>query len=187
MTYDELAKRDPRGARAAPTKPFGVNLRADQPDVDDRIDLLVREGVQVASFAQAPGERLVKQLQGRGRRRDADGRRAPPRREGRGVGRRRGDRPGRRGRRPHRHGADLAAAAAGRRRRRHPGARRRRLLRRSRPRRRARVRRGRRRDGHALPAHHGEHRARRGQGGLPRDAGHRHGRDQARSTATRSG
>jgi NAD(P)H-dependent flavin oxidoreductase YrpB (nitropropane dioxygenase family) len=47
-------------------EPFGVNLRADQADVDGRIDLLVREGVRVASFAQAPGERLVKRLRDAG-------------------------------------------------------------------------------------------------------------------------
>lgn len=65
MTFEELAKavhevRDRTG------KPFGVNLRSDQPDVDDRIALLVREGVKVASFAQAPGERLVKTLKDAG-------------------------------------------------------------------------------------------------------------------------
>ncbi|MGZ4711660.1 MAG: NAD(P)H-dependent flavin oxidoreductase [Acidimicrobiia bacterium] len=43
-------------------RPFGVNLRSDQPDVDRRIDLMVATGVKVASFAQAPGERLVKTL-----------------------------------------------------------------------------------------------------------------------------
>lgn len=47
-------------------KPFGVNLRSDQPDIDDRIALMVREGVKVASFAQAPGERLVKSLKDQG-------------------------------------------------------------------------------------------------------------------------
>lgn len=39
-------------------KPFGVNLRADQADVMARGRLLVREGVKVASFAQAPGKKL---------------------------------------------------------------------------------------------------------------------------------
>ena len=34
--------------------PFGVNLRADAADIDDRIELLIDEGVRVASFAQAP-------------------------------------------------------------------------------------------------------------------------------------
>ena len=42
--------------------PFGVNLRSDQPDVGDRIDLLIRERVKVASFAMAPGEALIKRL-----------------------------------------------------------------------------------------------------------------------------
>jgi len=46
--------------------PFGVNLRSDQPDVDRRIDLMVATGVKVASFAQAPGERLVKTLKDQG-------------------------------------------------------------------------------------------------------------------------
>lgn len=46
--------------------PFGVNLRSDQPDIDRRIDLMVATGVKVASFAQAPGERLVKSLKDQG-------------------------------------------------------------------------------------------------------------------------
>jgi NAD(P)H-dependent flavin oxidoreductase YrpB (nitropropane dioxygenase family) len=43
-------------------KPFGVNLRADQPDIVDRCDLLVKERVRVASFAMAPRRELVKRL-----------------------------------------------------------------------------------------------------------------------------
>jgi NAD(P)H-dependent flavin oxidoreductase YrpB (nitropropane dioxygenase family) len=43
-------------------KPFGVNLRADATDVDDRVKLLIDEGVKVASFAQAPKERLITKL-----------------------------------------------------------------------------------------------------------------------------
>jgi NAD(P)H-dependent flavin oxidoreductase YrpB (nitropropane dioxygenase family) len=61
MTYDELAKAI-HEVQERTDKPFGVNLRSDQPDVDDRIKLIAREGVRVASFAQAPGERLVKML-----------------------------------------------------------------------------------------------------------------------------
>jgi NAD(P)H-dependent flavin oxidoreductase YrpB (nitropropane dioxygenase family) len=54
MTYDELvaavsAVKDRTGA------PFGVNMRANQPDINRRIDLVIREGVKVASFALAPG------------------------------------------------------------------------------------------------------------------------------------
>ena len=43
--------------------PFGVNMRADQPDVGDRVDLLIREGVRVASFAMAPKQDLIERLQ----------------------------------------------------------------------------------------------------------------------------
>lgn len=46
--------------------PFGVNLRADQPDIDERIDLLVREGVKVASFAQAPSRDTIARLKDAG-------------------------------------------------------------------------------------------------------------------------
>jgi NAD(P)H-dependent flavin oxidoreductase YrpB (nitropropane dioxygenase family) len=43
-------------------RPFGVNLRSDHAQVDRFVDLLVREHVKVASFAQAPNERLIKRL-----------------------------------------------------------------------------------------------------------------------------
>lgn len=46
--------------------PFGVNLRSDQPDVQARIELMIRHGVRVASFAQAPGKELIKRLKGEG-------------------------------------------------------------------------------------------------------------------------
>jgi NAD(P)H-dependent flavin oxidoreductase YrpB (nitropropane dioxygenase family) len=65
MTYDELAKAI-HEVQERTDNPFGVNLRSDQPDVDDRIALIAREGVRVASFAQAPGERLVKMLKDEG-------------------------------------------------------------------------------------------------------------------------
>ncbi|MBW2225014.1 MAG: nitronate monooxygenase [Deltaproteobacteria bacterium] len=47
-------------------KPFGVNMRADQSDVMKRVELLVREKIKVASFAQAPGERVIKTLKDAG-------------------------------------------------------------------------------------------------------------------------
>ena len=47
-------------------KPFGVNLRTDQPDIGDRIDLLIREQVKVASFAQAPSRDIVAKLKDAG-------------------------------------------------------------------------------------------------------------------------
>ena len=65
MTIDELAKAI-HEVKDRTDNPFGVNLRSDQPDIDERIALMVREGVRVASFAQAPGERLVKTLKDAG-------------------------------------------------------------------------------------------------------------------------
>jgi NAD(P)H-dependent flavin oxidoreductase YrpB (nitropropane dioxygenase family) len=41
---------------------FGVNLRADAVDINDRVKLLINEGVKVASFAQAPREDLIEVL-----------------------------------------------------------------------------------------------------------------------------
>lgn len=43
-------------------RPFGVNLRADHPDVVEMIDLLVKADVRVASFAMAPKQDLIKRL-----------------------------------------------------------------------------------------------------------------------------
>jgi NAD(P)H-dependent flavin oxidoreductase YrpB (nitropropane dioxygenase family) len=65
MTFEQL-----RGAIAEvkqrTDRPFGVNLRSDHADVDRLVDLLVRERVRVASFARAPGERLVARLRDAG-------------------------------------------------------------------------------------------------------------------------
>jgi NAD(P)H-dependent flavin oxidoreductase YrpB (nitropropane dioxygenase family) len=61
MTYAELetAIVDTRKRTSAP---FGVNLRADAPDAAARVDLLIREGVKVASFALAPKPELIARL-----------------------------------------------------------------------------------------------------------------------------
>lgn len=48
--------------RSRTDRPFGVNLRADAHDIDDRVALLVDRGVRVASFAQAPKEALISRL-----------------------------------------------------------------------------------------------------------------------------
>jgi NAD(P)H-dependent flavin oxidoreductase YrpB (nitropropane dioxygenase family) len=58
LSYTELAEAI-EAVRSRTGKPFGVNLRADQPDVTDRIDLLARTGVRVASFALAPKQELI--------------------------------------------------------------------------------------------------------------------------------
>lgn len=65
MTTEELASaigavKDRTGA------PFGVNLRADAGDAADRVALLIREGVKVASFALAPSQELIGRLKDAG-------------------------------------------------------------------------------------------------------------------------
>jgi NAD(P)H-dependent flavin oxidoreductase YrpB (nitropropane dioxygenase family) len=65
MDLDQL-QRSVREVNQATDRPFGVNLRADAPDAGDRIDLLVREGVKVASFALAPKPDLIRRLQDEG-------------------------------------------------------------------------------------------------------------------------
>lgn len=65
MTYAELEKAI-RDVRERTDRPFGVNLRTDQADIDDRVALLVREKVRVASFAQAPRKEIVQRLKDAG-------------------------------------------------------------------------------------------------------------------------
>src|SRR4051794_33476394 len=61
MSLDEL-RRAVKEVGERTDAPFGVNMRADQADVVERVDLLVREGVRVASFAMAPKHDLIKRL-----------------------------------------------------------------------------------------------------------------------------
>src|SRR6478672_2235331 len=65
MTYDQLEAAI-REVKARTDRPFGVNLRADAEDAGERVDLLVREKVQVASFALAPNEHQIKTLKDAG-------------------------------------------------------------------------------------------------------------------------
>jgi len=58
MTYDELVAAI-ADVRARTDKPFGINMRTDVADVGDRVDLMIENGVRVASFAQAPNPALV--------------------------------------------------------------------------------------------------------------------------------
>ncbi|MEV4017207.1 nitronate monooxygenase [Nonomuraea angiospora] len=46
--------------------PFGVNLRSDADDAGERIEVLIREGVRVASFAMAPKRDLIARLKDAG-------------------------------------------------------------------------------------------------------------------------
>lgn len=61
MDFDQL-QRSIAEVKAATTKPFGVNLRADSADVRDRIKLMIDQDVRVASFAQAPKQDLIDEL-----------------------------------------------------------------------------------------------------------------------------
>jgi len=65
MTFRELQEAIAK-VKERTDKPFGVNLRADQADIMKRVELLIREKVRVASFAQAPGERVVRTLKDAG-------------------------------------------------------------------------------------------------------------------------
>src|SRR5258708_4879363 len=65
MTHDELASAI-REVKERTDKPFGVNLRADAADAVERVDLLVKEEVRVASFALAPKRELIAKLKDAG-------------------------------------------------------------------------------------------------------------------------
>ncbi|MER5394352.1 nitronate monooxygenase [Saccharopolyspora sp. NPDC002686] len=65
MTLPQLADAV-REVKERTDSPFGVNLRADASDAEERVDLLIREQVRVASFALAPSQRLIGKLKDAG-------------------------------------------------------------------------------------------------------------------------
>ena len=65
MTYDELDHAIAE-VKSRTDEPFGVNLRADAGDAPQRVDLLIRHGVKVASFALAPKQELIAKLKDHG-------------------------------------------------------------------------------------------------------------------------
>lgn len=65
MTYAEL-ERAIVEVKGRTDEPFGVNLRADAGDAADRVRLLIRHGVKVASFALAPKPELIAELKDNG-------------------------------------------------------------------------------------------------------------------------
>ncbi|MFF0531329.1 NAD(P)H-dependent flavin oxidoreductase [Nocardia amikacinitolerans] len=65
MTFEELEAAIVK-TKAQTDKPFGVNIRADASDANERIDLLIRENVKVASFALAPKQDLIAKLKDAG-------------------------------------------------------------------------------------------------------------------------
>jgi NAD(P)H-dependent flavin oxidoreductase YrpB (nitropropane dioxygenase family) len=52
--------------KAKTDRPFGVNLRPDQSDLDARVAILVREKIRVASFAGPPSKDVVARLKAAG-------------------------------------------------------------------------------------------------------------------------
>jgi NAD(P)H-dependent flavin oxidoreductase YrpB (nitropropane dioxygenase family) len=65
MSFDEL-EHAIADVKSRTSNPFGVNLRADAVDAMQRVDLLIREQVKVASFAQAPRKELIAALKDAG-------------------------------------------------------------------------------------------------------------------------
>ncbi len=65
MTLAELEQAIVK-TKSRTEKPFGVNLRADASDAMDRVNLMVKYGVKVASFALAPKRELIDKLKDHG-------------------------------------------------------------------------------------------------------------------------
>ncbi|MFE6362750.1 NAD(P)H-dependent flavin oxidoreductase [Streptomyces sp. NPDC057806] len=61
MTVDRL-REAVREVKSRTDAPFGVNLRADASDAGDRVQVIIDEGVRVASFALAPSPGLIAEL-----------------------------------------------------------------------------------------------------------------------------
>ncbi len=65
QTFDEM-KESVAQIRERTDKPFGINVRTDAPDIEDRLDWSIKSGIKVVSFAQAPKPDMVKKLKDSG-------------------------------------------------------------------------------------------------------------------------
>ena len=65
MTFEQMVQAIDE-IKAATDANFGVNMRTDALDIDKRVDYVIKAKVPVASFAQAPGEKIVKKLKDAG-------------------------------------------------------------------------------------------------------------------------
>lgn len=65
MTTDRL-RAAVREVKSRTDAPFGVNLRADAGDAAERVQIIIEEGVRVASFALAPSRELIARLKDAG-------------------------------------------------------------------------------------------------------------------------
>ena len=55
-------KQSVREIKEITDKPFGINVRTDSTDIDDRLTWAIQQGIKVVSFAQAPHPEMVKKL-----------------------------------------------------------------------------------------------------------------------------
>ena len=65
MTLAELEAAIGR-VKSRTDRPFGVNLRGNQPDMDRYLDLMLREEIRVASFAGPPSKDAIRRLKDAG-------------------------------------------------------------------------------------------------------------------------
>lgn len=65
LTYDEIVAAVAK-IKSRTDKPFGVNLRGDQPDMDRTIAFLIEQQITVASFARAPGPKAIQRFKDAG-------------------------------------------------------------------------------------------------------------------------
>ncbi len=65
QTFEEM-KESVAQIREKTDKPFGINVRTDAPDIEDRLDWSIKSGIKVVSFAQAPKPDMVKKLKDSG-------------------------------------------------------------------------------------------------------------------------
>ncbi len=61
MTFEQLSHAIGE-VKERTNRPFGVNMRGDQPDVERYVDLVIRERVKLASFASPPTKDLIQRL-----------------------------------------------------------------------------------------------------------------------------
>lgn len=61
MTFHQLEEAI-RAVKERTDEPFGVNVRADQPEVDTVAELIIRSGVKLASFAGPPRRDLIQRF-----------------------------------------------------------------------------------------------------------------------------
>ncbi|MEC7530855.1 MAG: nitronate monooxygenase [Actinomycetota bacterium] len=61
QTFEEM-KQSVREIKEITDKPFGINVRTDSTDIDDRLTWAIQQGIKVVYFSQAPHPEMVKKL-----------------------------------------------------------------------------------------------------------------------------